>query len=69
MTAAMAANPNPGPDGTVLPNVDYGSAYRVLAPTAYPRIKQLIEEIVASGLIYMNSSAVVFRFLNCALPG
>jgi 4-hydroxyphenylacetate 3-monooxygenase len=44
-----------------LPNIDYGSAYRVLAPTAYPRIKQLIEEIVASGLIYINSSAVDFQ--------
>jgi 4-hydroxyphenylacetate 3-monooxygenase len=61
LTTAMAANPNPGPNGTVLPNVDYGSAYRVLAPTAYPRIKQLIEEIVASGLIYMNSNAVDFQ--------
>jgi 4-hydroxyphenylacetate 3-monooxygenase len=61
LTTAMAANPDPGPDGTVLPNVDYGSAYRVLAPTAYPRIKQLIEEVVASGLIYVNSSAVDFQ--------
>jgi 4-hydroxyphenylacetate 3-monooxygenase len=61
LTTAMATDPNPGPNGTVLPNVDYGSAYRVLAPTAYPRIKQLIEEIVASGLIYINSSAVDFQ--------
>jgi 4-hydroxyphenylacetate 3-monooxygenase len=61
LTTAMAANPNPGPNGTVLPNVDYGSAYRVLAPTAYPRIKQLIEETVASGLIYINSNAADFQ--------
>jgi 4-hydroxyphenylacetate 3-monooxygenase len=61
LTTAMAMHPNPGPNGTVLPNADYGSAYRVLAPTAYPRIKQLIEEIVASGLIYMNSNAVDFQ--------
>jgi 4-hydroxyphenylacetate 3-monooxygenase len=61
LTSAMATNPNPGPNGTVLPNVDYGLAYRVLAPTVYPRIKQLIEEIVASGLIYMNSNAVDFK--------
>ena len=38
-----------------------GSAYRVLAPTAYPRIKQLIEEVVARGLIYMNSSVMHFQ--------
>ncbi len=61
LTTAMAANPNPGPNGTVLPNVDYGMAYRVLAPTAYPRVKQLIEEIVGSGLIYMNSNAADFK--------
>ena len=61
LTTAMATDANPGPNGTVLPNVDYGLAYRVLAPTAYPRIKQLIEEVVASGLIYMNSNAVDFK--------
>jgi 4-hydroxyphenylacetate 3-monooxygenase len=61
LTTAMATNPNPGPNGTVLPNVDYGVAYRVLAPTVYPRIKQLIEEIVASGLIYINSNAADFK--------
>jgi 4-hydroxyphenylacetate 3-monooxygenase len=61
LSTAMAANPNPGPNDTVLPNVDYGLAYRVLAPTVYPRIKQLIEEVVASGLIYMNSSSVDFQ--------
>jgi 4-hydroxyphenylacetate 3-monooxygenase len=60
LTTAMATNPNPGPNGTVLPNVDYGLAYRALAPAVYPRIKQLIEETVASGLIYMNSNAVDF---------
>jgi 4-hydroxyphenylacetate 3-monooxygenase len=57
----MATNPNPGPNGTVLPNVDCGLAYRVLATTAYPRVKQLIEEVVASGLIYMNSNAIDFK--------
>jgi 4-hydroxyphenylacetate 3-monooxygenase len=61
LSTAMAAHPNPGPKGTVLPNVDYGLAYRVLATVAYPRVKQLIEEVVASGLIYVNSSALDFK--------
>ncbi|MBI3327691.1 MAG: Pyoverdin chromophore biosynthetic protein pvcC, partial [Nitrospinae bacterium] len=75
LTTAMAANPDPGPNGTVLPNVEYGMAYRVLAPTAYPRIKQLIEEVVGSGLIYMNSNAADFkvpelrRYLDTYLRG
>ncbi len=38
-----AANPNPGPSGTVLPNVDYGLH---TGTDRLPRIKQLIEEIV-----------------------
>jgi len=61
LTTAMATHPFPGPSGTVLPNVDYGLAYRVLATVAYPRVKQLIEEVVASGLIYVNSSALDFK--------
>jgi 4-hydroxyphenylacetate 3-monooxygenase len=43
------------------PNLQYGMAYRVFAPTAYPRIKEIIEQVVASGLIYVNSNAADFR--------
>ncbi|MGQ3675326.1 4-hydroxyphenylacetate 3-hydroxylase N-terminal domain-containing protein [Xanthobacter sp. TB0139] len=51
----------PGTDGHVQPNVNAGMAYRVLAPIAYPRIKDLIERHVASGLIYLPSSAADFE--------
>jgi 4-hydroxyphenylacetate 3-monooxygenase len=59
---AMAAStdPWPGTDGYNLPNLGYGLAYRVFAPVAYGRIKELIERHVASGLIYLPSHAIEF---------
>ena len=57
LTDAMALNPDPGPNGTVLPKLDYGLTYRMFMATGYPRIKEIIEQDVASGLIYLNSSA------------
>ncbi len=58
---AMARAPIPWNDGAVLPNLDYGLAYRVFATVAYPRVKELIESDVASALIYLNSHAVDFK--------
>ncbi|WP_334393216.1 4-hydroxyphenylacetate 3-hydroxylase N-terminal domain-containing protein [Bradyrhizobium sp. AZCC 2262] len=46
-----------GTDGYNLPNMNYALAYRIFAPMAYPRIKELIERHVASGLIYLPSSS------------
>ena len=57
----MARNPNPWNNGAVLPNGDYGMVYRVIATEAYPKVKDIIEKIVASGLIYLNSHAVDFK--------
>jgi len=61
ITDAMARTPMAWNEGAVLPNLDYGMAYRVFATVAYPRIKELIENDVASGLIYLNSNAVDFK--------
>ncbi|MBX5136653.1 Pyoverdin chromophore biosynthetic protein pvcC [Rhizobium lentis] len=60
---AMVKSPVPwqGTEGYNLPNLNAGLAYRVLAPMAYPRIKELIERHVASGLIYLPSSAADFE--------
>ena len=60
---AMVKSPVPweGTDGYNLPNVHYGLAYRVFAPMAYSRIKELIERHVASGLIYLPSSSLDFN--------
>ncbi|MBV9691199.1 MAG: hypothetical protein JO202_15985 [Ktedonobacteraceae bacterium] len=61
LTDAMARTPTPWNNGAVLPNLDYGMVYRVFATVAYPRIKEIIENDVASGLIYLNSNAVDFK--------
>lgn len=53
--------PWPGTDGYYQPDVNAGMAYRVFAPVAYSRIKELIERHVASGLIYLPSSAKDFE--------
>lgn len=63
LTDAMVHNPIPwdGTDGFVLPNVFSGLSYRVFAPMAYGRIKELIERHVASGLIYLPGSSLDFE--------
>jgi len=61
LTDAMARNPIAWAGATVLPNPESAQAYRVFAPVAYPRIKELTEGILASGLIYLNSHAVDFK--------
>ena len=45
----------------MLPNRSYGLAYRVIAPTGYPKIKEIIENDLASALIYLNSNALDFK--------
>jgi len=61
LSDSMVHNPNPWVDGALLPNGQAGTTYRVLAPEAYVQVKQIIEKIVASGLIYLPSSALDFR--------
>ncbi len=58
LTDAMARATIPWTEGYVLPNLDYGLAYRVMASTAYPKIKEIIENSLASALIYLPSSAL-----------
>ncbi|PWU70908.1 hypothetical protein DK867_22305 [Ochrobactrum sp. POC9] len=61
LTEAMIANPTSWAGDTMQPNTEAGLAYRVLAPLAYQRIKEIIENNVASGLIYVNSSAADWK--------
>lgn len=61
ITEAMTKAPVPWVNGYVQPDVRHGLAYRVFAPLAYPRIKEIIETDIASGLIYVNSNAVDFK--------
>src|SRR6187402_1347223 len=55
LTEAMVRDPRPWKGPYLLPNPDPGNAYQVLATIAYSKIKYLIEQTVASGLIYLNS--------------
>jgi 4-hydroxyphenylacetate 3-monooxygenase len=58
---AMARNPDEWTHGALLPKLDYGLTYRMLMQQAYPRIKEIIESDVASGLIYLNSHSIDFK--------
>ncbi len=61
LSDAMCKSPDPWFGDAVQPNMRYGLSYRVFAPTIYPRIKDIIETVVASGLIYVNSNAADFK--------
>jgi 4-hydroxyphenylacetate 3-monooxygenase len=61
LTDAMARATMPWTPGYVLPNLEYGLAYRVMASIAYPKIKEIIENTLASALIYLPSSAHDFK--------
>jgi 4-hydroxyphenylacetate 3-monooxygenase len=60
LTDAMAGNPTPWVEGAVLPNAQSGSSYRAFAGEAYSRVKEIVQKIVASSLIYLPSSVKDF---------
>jgi 4-hydroxyphenylacetate 3-monooxygenase len=60
LTDAMAHNPTPWVDGAVLPNAQSGASYRVFAGDAYRRVREIVEKVVASSLIYLPSSTKDF---------
>lgn len=57
----MAGSPVPWIGDTVQPNPAYGLAYRTFMGTGYPRVREIIEQTLGSGLIYLNSSAEDFK--------
>ncbi|MBV1698861.1 MAG: Pyoverdin chromophore biosynthetic protein pvcC [Hyphomicrobiales bacterium] len=61
LTDAMAYNPEPWSNGAVLPNSRGSASYRLFMTEAYPQIRNIIEKVVASGLIYLPSSALDFK--------
>jgi len=60
LSDAAARNPVPWRNGAVLPNPEYGMAYRWFMQIGYPRVREIVLQDVASGLIYLNSSAEDF---------
>jgi len=61
LSEAMVRNPKPWENGYLLPDMEPGSSYHVLSMIAYTKVKYIIEQTVASGLIYINSSARDFQ--------
>jgi 4-hydroxyphenylacetate 3-monooxygenase len=57
----MACNPEPWVDGAVLPNSRASSTYRLFMTEAYPIVRNIVEKVVASGLIYLPSHARDFK--------
>ena len=61
LSDAAARNPVAWRDGSVLPNPRYGMAYRWFMQVGYARIREIVLQDVASGLIYVNSGAADLR--------
>jgi two-component FAD-dependent monooxygenase len=61
LSDAAVRNPVPWKNGAVLPNPQYGMAYRWFMQIGYPRIREIVLQDVASGLIYVNSSSDDFK--------
>jgi 4-hydroxyphenylacetate 3-monooxygenase len=61
LSDAMARNATPWVNGAVLPDIGAGTAFWTFGATFYPIVKNLIEQSVASGLIFLNSSARDFH--------
>ncbi|WP_370949509.1 4-hydroxyphenylacetate 3-hydroxylase family protein [Amycolatopsis sp. cg5] len=57
LSDAMAKSPNAWIGDAVQPNLNYGLAYRTFMGTGYPRIKEILQQTLGSGLIYLNSHA------------
>ncbi|MFF8798003.1 4-hydroxyphenylacetate 3-hydroxylase family protein [Streptomyces globisporus] len=61
LSDAAARNPVPWKNGTLLPNPQAGMAYRWFMQIGYPRVLEIVQQDVASGLMYVNSSTEDFR--------
>ncbi|MFD1832738.1 4-hydroxyphenylacetate 3-hydroxylase family protein [Streptomyces desertarenae] len=61
LSDAAARNPVPWKDGALLPNPQAGMAYRWFMQLGYPRVLEIVQQDVASGLMYVNSGTEDFR--------
>ena len=60
LSDAMARTISPH-NGAVVPNLDYMMAFRMMGAMVYPKIKEIVHNIVASGLIFQPSSSRDFQ--------
>src|SRR5438876_11249255 len=61
LTEAMVRNPKPWIGDYKLPDIEPAGAYQITSTMAYTKVKYIIEQTVASGLIYLNSSVRDFK--------
>jgi 4-hydroxyphenylacetate 3-monooxygenase len=61
LSDAMVYKTEPWNDEWVLPNIQAVLPYRVMMTYAYPRIKEIISNLIASGLIYLPASGRDFN--------
>jgi 4-hydroxyphenylacetate 3-monooxygenase len=61
LTDAMCGNPDPWTEGYVNPNLNSALAYRVMSSIAMTRIKEIVENTMASALVYLPSHATDFK--------
>ena len=61
LSEAMVRNPKPWIGDYLLPDIEPAGAYQIVSTMAYTKVKHIIEQTVASGLIYLNSSARDFK--------
>lgn len=61
LSTVMATDPEAWVGDSVIPKIEYGLVYRQFMSVAYPQIKGIIEQDVASGLIYLPSGADDFN--------
>jgi 4-hydroxyphenylacetate 3-monooxygenase len=61
LTDAMARTVDPWTAGYVSPNLSYALAYRVMSSIAMTRIKEIVDNTMASALIYLPSHATDFK--------
>lgn len=61
LSDSMAMNPDPGPNDTLLPNLNSGLSYRVFMSMGWPQVKGIIQDVVAGNLIVQPSSASDFK--------
>jgi 4-hydroxyphenylacetate 3-monooxygenase len=64
LSEAMVRNPKPWIGDYLLPDIEPAGAYQITSTMAYTKVKYIIEQTVASGLIYLNSSARDFKNPN-----
>jgi 4-hydroxyphenylacetate 3-monooxygenase len=58
---AIAHNQIPWANGAVLPNLEAALCYSTFVSEAYPKVIDIVRRTVASGLIYLPSSAKDFQ--------